>query len=120
MPYYPSIVAAIALALGASSASAEKVEGVANYAYAVFVGTGVYSIHDRDIYVLRMPLAFDLYEDDAEADRKIGLRLLAPVTIGVTHYEYLEELPELCPSESVDPFLSKQIVRRIPDQAEQG
>ena len=33
----------------ASNVSAKDVDGVANYAYAVFAGTGKYTIDDREI-----------------------------------------------------------------------
>ncbi len=74
---------------------AETVDGVADYAYSVFVGTGKYSIQDRTIYVVRAPLEFDIYKVDYESNRKIGLKLLAPLAIGVTYFDDLEELPEL-------------------------
>lgn len=95
MQYYLFVVTALALSLSAFSASADEVDGVSNYAYGVFIGTGVYSVTDRDIYVFRVPLAFDLKEADVEVDRKIGLTLLAPVAIGITNFEFLEEYPEL-------------------------
>lgn len=85
-----------AAALGASCvASGEDIDGVANYAYSVFVGTGRYAIQDRVIYVFRAPLAMNIRDIDLEADRNVGVRLLAPFAIGVTDYEKLEDFPEL-------------------------
>ncbi|MEH6593635.1 MAG: hypothetical protein V7746_25430 [Halioglobus sp.] len=79
----------------ASLSTADEVDGVTNYAYAVFVGTGKYSVSDRDIYIFRAPLSFDLEEIDLEAGDNTGIRLLAPVAIGLTNFEHLDELPEL-------------------------
>ncbi|RLA40412.1 MAG: hypothetical protein DRR06_17505 [Gammaproteobacteria bacterium] len=90
---YTLAVFAISSFFGA--ASAENVDGVADYAYSVFVGTGKYSIQDRTIYVLRVPLEFDIYEFDYGPDKKLGLKLLAPGAIGVTNFDSFEELPEL-------------------------
>lgn len=85
--------AAIALAMGASASSAEDLDGVANYAYSVFMGTGRYSIEDRVIYVVRAPLEFTLHGVDRETDRRLGVRLLVPVAIGLTDYDRLDEFP---------------------------
>jgi hypothetical protein len=74
---------------------ADEVDEVFDYAYSVFVGTGIYTIQDRTTYIFRAPLEFDIYELGSGANRKVGLKLLAPVTIGLTDYGNLEELPEL-------------------------
>ncbi len=74
---------------------ADEVDGVADYAYSVFVGTGKYSIHDRTIYVLRAPLEFDIHEFDYKSDQKLALKLLAPVAVGFTYFDTLEELPDI-------------------------
>ena len=50
--------------LSGNSALSQEAEGVANYAYAIFFGTGKYSVSDRNIYVLRAPLVFTLGEPD--------------------------------------------------------
>ena len=68
---------------------------MANYAYSVFVGTGKYSIQDRTIYIVNAPLEFDIYEIDTKSDKKIDLKLLAPVAIGVTYFETLDDLADL-------------------------
>jgi hypothetical protein len=72
-----------------------EVDGVANYAYSVFVGTGRYEVEDRTIYIFRAPLEFDIKEIDLDEGHTVGLRLLVPVAIGVTNFEFIEELPEL-------------------------
>lgn len=88
-------LAALAIALCPCLTFADKVDGVANYAYSVFVGTGKYSIQDRTIYIVNAPLEFDIYEIDTKSDKKIDLKLLAPVAIGVTYFETLDDLADL-------------------------
>lgn len=89
------VIAACALAMGASTSGAEDLDGVANYAYSVFVGTGKYSVGDRVIYVFRAPLEFNIRGVDPTLDRKVGVRLLLPVAIGLTDFDTLEEFPGL-------------------------
>lgn len=60
---------------------------VSNFAYSIFVGTGIYEINDRTIYVFRAPLSFDLVEIDPENDQTLGVRLLVPVAVGVNQFE---------------------------------
>ena len=69
--------------------------GVTNYAYAVFVGTGKYAIDDRDLYIFNAPLVFDLYDADSEVENEVRFRLLAPIAIGVTDFETVEDFPDL-------------------------
>jgi hypothetical protein len=69
------------------SASWAAESGVPNFAYSIFTGTGVYEINDRIIYVFRAPLSFDLSEIDIENDQTTGVRLLLPVTVGVTQFD---------------------------------
>jgi hypothetical protein len=83
----------IAVTVSSISFSSE-VDGVANYAYSVFVGTGKYEVEDRIIYIFRAPLEFDIKEVDYDEGINVGLKLLVPVAIGVTDFEYIEELPE--------------------------
>ena len=66
-------LAALAIALCPCLTFADKVDGVANYAYSVFVGTGKYSIQDRTIYIVNAPLEFDIYEIDTKSDKKLIL-----------------------------------------------
>jgi hypothetical protein len=86
---------ALAIAFCPSLTFADKVDGVADYAYSVFVGTGKYSIQDRTVYIFRAPLEFDIYEFDYKSEQKLHLKLLVPVAIGVTDFETLDELPGL-------------------------
>jgi hypothetical protein len=94
LPYcYKFLFFLIAASVSSISFSSE-VDGVANYAYSVFVGTGKYEVEDRVIYIFRAPLEFDLKEVNYDEGQNVGLKLLVPVAIGVTDFEYLEELPE--------------------------
>lgn len=94
------------------SALAQETEGVANYAYAIFFGTGKYSVSDRNIYVLRAPLAFTLRELDY-AEGALGLRLLMPAAAGITDFDEFTNLPELrvedLQTASVAPGLEVQV-----------
>ena len=90
------IVSAMLLlaAFAGNSSRAQEVEGVANYAYAIFFGTGKYSVSDRNIYVLRAPLVFTLREPDY-ADGRIGLTVLMPAAAGITDFDEFSDLPGL-------------------------
>jgi hypothetical protein len=80
--------------LSSSWALAEEIDGTYNFAYAVFTGTGRYTLNDRTIYVFRAPLSFDLREADHETG-KIGFRLLLPIAAGLNNYDSIEDLPDL-------------------------
>jgi hypothetical protein len=105
------LLLAAALAISPSANALEE-EGTANYAYAVFVGTGKYRIGDRSIYVLRAPLAFVLKDPDFET-RQIGYKLLVPAAVGLTDFDTIDELPDLRVGDvqtgSVVPGLEAQI-----------
>ncbi len=73
----------------------EPEEGVANYAYSIFVGTGKYEVvGDRTVYVIRAPMYWDLIEPDFES-RRTGYRLLLPAAVGITDFDDFSNLPEL-------------------------
>jgi hypothetical protein len=72
----------------------ETDKGFANYAYAIFVGTGKYDVGDRTIYVIRAPMYWNLVEPDFES-RRTGYRLLLPASIGITDFDDFSDLPEL-------------------------
>jgi hypothetical protein len=91
--YYRILFLSIAVTVSPISLSSE-VDGVANYAYSVFVGTGKYEVEDRVIYIFRAPLEFNIKEVDYDEGITVGLKLLVPIAIGVTDFEYIEELPE--------------------------
>jgi len=97
----------------AATAVADEVDGVANYAYSVFIGTGVYKIDDRTIYILRVPAAFDLREPDYETG-KIGLRLLIPFSVGVTNYDSIDDIPDLSVNDLQSVTITPGIEGQIP------
>jgi len=90
-------------------------EGVANYAYSVFIGTGAYRIGDRTIYLLRIPAAFDLTEPDYESG-KIGWRVLLPFSVGVTNFDDFEDIPELTIDDLQSMTFAPGIEAQIPFQ----
>ncbi len=57
----------------------DESESVINYAYSSWIGSGVYKVGDRTVYLLRGPFSYTLREADSE---KWGLELLLPATIG--------------------------------------
>lgn len=82
------------LVLQAASAQESGQEGITNYAYSVFAGTGRYNIGDRVIYVLRLPMAMDLRKPDYET-KTTGFRLLFPAAVGITDFADISDIPEL-------------------------
>jgi hypothetical protein len=83
--------------VGASVANAQVPEdGVSgfNYAYSIFVGTGAYQFNDSTIYIVSMPLEFDLVTPDYEQG-KVGYRLLMPFSVGIANFDSLGDLPDL-------------------------
>ena len=40
-----------------------EIDALANYAYAVFFGTGVYNVNEQTAFILNIPLAYNWYAD---------------------------------------------------------
>ena len=55
-----------------------------NFAYASQLGTGVYSVEDRTVYVLRAPVSFRVRHAD---ETRWGIRVLLPLTLGLHDFE---------------------------------
>ena len=64
-------------------------EFLINYAYATWIGTGVYTVGDRQVWALRMPYSSHMLREPE--GKRTGFRLLFPLTLG---FEMFEELPE--------------------------
>jgi hypothetical protein len=88
-------ITALAVLFSTFSCKGEELDGVANYAYAVFTGTGKYSLGDRDIYIFNMPLEFNINEVDYDSGDRVGLRFLASLAVGITDFETIDELPDI-------------------------
>jgi hypothetical protein len=88
-------ITALAILFSTFSSKGEELDGVANYAYAVFTGTGKYNLGDRDIYIFNMPLEFNINEVDYDSGDRVGLRLLASLAVGITDFETIDELPDI-------------------------
>lgn len=86
---------ALAIMFSTFSSKGEELDGVANYAYAVFTGTGKYSLDDRVIFIFNMPLELNINEVDYDSGDRVGLRLLASVAVGVTNFDTIDELPDI-------------------------
>ncbi len=57
--------------------------GQINYAYANYLGTGVYTAADRSVQVYRLPFSYSLRKP---RDGKAGLKLRLPVTLGFLNF----------------------------------
>ena len=69
-------------------------DAVPNYSYAVFVGSGIYRLDDRKIFIARMRFSRTWTEPDAESGSP-GIRFLLPVTVGITNFEDFDDIPNL-------------------------
>lgn len=78
----------------AQSGPTDELEGIPNYSFSVFVGTGYYRLDDRRVFVLRMPMTWTLTEPDAEREQP-GVTVLLPVTAGVVNFDEFSDIPEL-------------------------
>ncbi len=62
-----------------------------NFAYATVLGTGIYEVGERRVYVLNMPFHYTLRE--ASGDRP-GLRFKLPVSLGTHHFDWRDILED--------------------------
>lgn len=86
----------LALAIFASGQVVAQSSGIQeppsdfSHAYAVFFRTGLYKLDDRQIFVLRIPVSWQLRELEPE---QMGIKLLFPAAIGVQNFDDLTDLP---------------------------
>jgi hypothetical protein len=73
----------------ASAKDFDDPEFLVNYAYATWIGTGVYTVGDRQVWTLRVPYSSHMLKESE--GKGVGFRLLFPVTLG---FETFEEVPE--------------------------
>ena len=73
----------------AQTPDVQRIRGDASYSYAVFVGTGLYELDDRLIFVFRIPVSWQLR--DLKPDQ-MGLKLLLPVAIGMQNFDNLDDV----------------------------
>ena len=73
----------------ATAADFDDPEFLINYAYATWIGTGVYTVSDRQVYTLRIPYSSHMLK--AFKGKSVGFRLLFPLTLG---FEQFDEIPE--------------------------
>ena len=63
-------------------------EGIINYAYASWIGTGYYRIDDRTIWIFRMPFrSYTLREPEG---KKWGIDILFPLTLGIDQFDDID------------------------------
>ena len=60
-----------------------------NYAYAIWLGTGIYTLDEREVFIFRIPV--NSYTLREPAEKKIGYRLLFPLTFGFHNFN---EIPD--------------------------
>ena len=72
----------------------EELEGIPNHSYAVFVGTGYYRLDDRRLLALSMPFSWQIRDPEAEP-RRLGVKLLLPMALGITNFEKVSDFPDL-------------------------
>jgi hypothetical protein len=60
-----------------------------NYAYANYLGTGIYTVADRTVQVYHIPFRYTLRETNKD---KAGLRLRLPVTIGILDFDFFDSI----------------------------
>jgi hypothetical protein len=89
------------LALPGVAAGQEEDSGeLVNFAYAAVIGTGLYQVGDRDIYIFRMPFSYTLKRKQSSdpGAKNNELRWILPVTLGL--YNFSPDLENGLPSPS--------------------
>jgi len=89
----------------AITADTSEIE-LTNFAFANYLGSGLYSSGDRKLFILRLPLSSDLIEGST---RKAGLVLRYPVALGVGLLDD-EVLPEIGDLVDFNNFVTLSVV----------
>ena len=93
--------------LAAQSITADTSEiELTNFAFANYLGSGLYSSGDKKLFILRLPLTSDLIEGSTE---KAGLVLRYPIALGVGLLDD-EELPEIGDLVDFNNFVTLSVV----------
>lgn len=75
------------LAVSAQVAAQDLEEGeLINYGYAVWFGTGVYTVGDRQVAVMRVPFSWTMRAPPPQ-ENKWGVKWLMPLTIGAHQFD---------------------------------
>ncbi|MFQ5935546.1 MAG: hypothetical protein ACE5LB_03955 [Acidiferrobacterales bacterium] len=86
------VVVLVWFATTAAPAAAQDDEEFVNWAFATWIGTGVYRVEDRRLTIFRIPIAVPL---PALKDGKWKVKLLLPITLGVTEFDFDIDNPQL-------------------------
>lgn len=77
-----------------------------HYAFATYLGSGIYRVENTTVQVYRIPIEFGLLEDE---EKRWGIRLQLPVTLGFYHFEFedlaIVEMPNRMATVSLVPSL---------------
>ena len=77
-----------------------------HYAFATYLGSGIYRVENTTVQVYRIPFEFGILKNE---ERRWGMRLQVPVTLGFYHFEFedlvLTDLPDRVATISVVPSL---------------
>jgi len=100
------LLVAAALPVAAQDEPAEPEPDEMHYAFATYLGSGIYRVENTTVQVYRIPFEFGILKDE---DRRWGVRLQVPVTLGFYHFTIedlvVTELPERVATISVVPSL---------------
>jgi hypothetical protein len=64
-----------------------------HYAYSALLGTGYYTVNDRQVAVLRAPFSYKIRETGGPGEQS-GIRIKIPVTAGLHNFK-ISDIPEL-------------------------
>jgi len=73
--------------LGHAQVQTLSEEEIIDYGYAVWFGTGFYTVADREVAVLRIPFQWTARES-VPAENEWGYRLLMPLTVGFHSFDF--------------------------------
>ncbi len=82
-------------AKGYSVSPEDLISSQINYAYANYLGTGIYTAADRDVQVYHLPFRYTIRETSQD---KGGLRIRLPVTIGFIDFDLPDVIDPNLPS----------------------
>lgn len=80
----PWLVLAVFITPGRSVAGNSNAEELVNFAFARYLGTGYYSTDETDVFVMQLPLTYQLRPMTPD---EFGIILRYPVTVGIANFD---------------------------------